>query len=144
MNFKIKTPLKKDFKTVFAGFDQQLFEFLLPPKSVAKLIAFGGSKKGDIVHIGFLLPYKAEWISEITHDEQNENECIFIDEGMQLPFGLKTWTHKHIVRKEGNGSVIVDDITFTCANQLLTLLFYPIWYMAFSGRKKQYKKYFEG
>ncbi len=142
MNFKITTSISKDYQAVFAGFDQKLFEFLLPPKAMARLVQFDGSKKGDIVHIQFLLPYKAEWISEITHDESNDSMCMFIDEGKKLPFGLKTWQHRHIVKKDGNNCLIIDDISFSYANKFLDILFFPFLYFSFLPRKKQYRQYF--
>jgi len=143
MNFKITTPIRKDYQSVFAAFDQKLFEFLLPPKAMASLVQFGGSRKGDIVHIQFSLPYKAEWISEITHDECNDTACMFIDEGKKLPFGLKTWKHRHIVKKDGDHCLIIDDISFSYANKFLDALFFPLLYLSFLPRKKQYQQYFE-
>ncbi|MFK7900136.1 MAG: hypothetical protein AB8B61_05195 [Cyclobacteriaceae bacterium] len=143
MNFTLSTPIVKDFKEVFNQFDQELFEFLLPPKKVAQLIEFGGSQKGAIVHIQFLVPFKTEWISEITEDKQRETECYFIDVGRKLPFGLKYWTHKHIVKKEGDQAIIVDDITYGYNNKVLDILFYPFWYLSFLPRKKQYRQFFE-
>jgi len=124
-------------------FDRQLFEALLPANASTEIVAFTGSKKGNKVHLRFLKPIKADWISLITEDGQNEQEAWFIDEGAQLPFPLKYWQHKHIVRKiSEQTSMIIDDITFKGPNWLVTLLMYPGIYLGFAPRKKLYKAYF--
>ena len=91
MNITLRSTVKADLNTVYTRFDADLFRYLLPPG--AELIAFGGSRKGDLVHLK--LPVAGEWLSEITEDGQTEDMCYFIDEGRTLPFPLKTWTHKH-------------------------------------------------
>ena len=62
MNITLKTKVSRDLKVVYNRFDHDLFKYLLPPG--AQLIEFGGSKKGDFVHLK--LPVAGEWISEIT------------------------------------------------------------------------------
>jgi ligand-binding SRPBCC domain-containing protein len=107
-------------------------------------VTFTGSKKGDKVHLRFLSPIKAEWISEITEDGENEKEAYFIDEGVKLPFPLSSWKHKHVVRKiTENSSYIIDDMTFEGINSFFTLFLYPALYIAFYPRKSIYKSYFK-
>lgn len=142
MRFKIVTPILKDYKEVFAQFDEQLFRFLTPDEKQMKLVKFGGSTVNDEIHIQFLKPMKGEWISVITEVEENDKECFFVDEGKKLPFGLKKWKHRHIVKKEGNGCVIVDDIYFSFGFWLIDFFAFPGLYLAFAPRKKLYKKYF--
>ncbi len=143
MKLKLQSKVTGEFKTVFDAFDKELFKYLLPPN--AELIQFDGSKVGDIVHLSFGFPINAEWVSEITKVHCEENQCYFVDEGKKLPFGLKHWQHKHIVRREeaSNCSLIEDDIEFSTGKPLLDKLIYPFLYLAFSPRKRQYRSYFK-
>ena len=144
MNIQMKTQVRGNYKSVMARFDRSLFEALKPQHGEMEIIAFTGSKKGDRVHLRFLSPIKAEWISEIVVDGENDQEAYFIDEGTTLPFPLRYWRHKHIVRKITEDSCwIIDDMTFKGPNFLITLLMYPAIYLGFYPRKKIYKEYFK-
>lgn len=144
MNVTLRAPVKGNYKKVMAAFDRELFEALKPPQGEMEIVEFTGSKKGDRVHMKFISPIKAEWISNITEDGENEKEAWFVDEGVTLPWPLKTWKHKHIVEKvDEENSVIIDDMTFTGRNGLLTLLLYPAIFIAFYPRKKIYVAYFD-
>jgi hypothetical protein len=138
MNITLKTKVKAQLGAVYNRFDAALFTYLLPPG--AQLIAFGGSKKGDIVHLK--LPLAGEWISEITEDGTSETRCYFIDEGRTLPFPLKEWRHKHILHRSGNQTIIEDNMTFSSGNRLVDVLIYPFLFLAFLPRTWQYKTYF--
>lgn len=143
MNLILKTKVNGNYKDIINKFDLDLFEALAPPGPKIEIVKFTGSKKGDRVHIRFLSPIKTEWISDITADEINESEAFFIDEGVKLPFPLKHWKHKHIVRKiDENNSEIIDDITYKGANGLLTLLMYPAMFIGFFPRKRIYQNIF--
>ena len=143
MNIKIKTTVKGNYRAIMARFDRDLFEALAPNQGEMEIVEFTGSKRGDRVHIRFLKPVKAEWVSVITDDDVNEEEAWFTDEGVQLPFPLKFWKHQHIVRKiTADSSEIIDDITFRGPNGLVTLLMYPFIFLGFYPRKKIYRRYF--
>lgn len=124
-------------------FDRDLFEALKPKGATMEIVKFTGSKKGDLVHIRFVRPFKAEWISKITEHGSDGKEAYFVDEGEVLPFPLKKWKHVHRVEKlDEENSIIVDDITFSSNNKLLDLFLYPMMYIGFKPRNKVYKKYF--
>lgn len=144
MNVTLRSPVKGNYKKVMAAFDQDLFEALKPPVGELEVVSFTGSQKGDKVHLRFHKPIKAEWISDITEDQITENKAWFIDEGTTLPWPLATWRHRHIVEKvDEEHSMIVDDMTFTGRNGLLTLLLYPAIFIGFYPRKNIYKRYFD-
>lgn len=127
---------------VFNSFDKNLFSYLLPPGATIK--RFDGSRPGDIVHLQFSFPLKAEWISEITQEYIGDNICYFIDYGVRLPFGIKHWRHVHYVHRDTEeASIIEDDMEFRTSNFILDFLMYPFLYLAFLPRKRQYQKYFE-
>ncbi|MCB0562108.1 MAG: hypothetical protein H6573_10700 [Lewinellaceae bacterium] len=143
MNIKLQTAVRGNFKEIMARFDRDLFEALAPRQPKMEIVEFTGSKKGDRVHIRFLQPLKVDWVSVITEDEINNAEAYFIDEGVQLPFPLSFWKHKHIVRKiTEDTSFIIDDITFRGPNRLLSLLMYPAIFLGFYPRKRIYRRYF--
>lgn len=144
MNIRFETKVKGHYKKVMQQFDRQLFEALKPKQGKMEIVEFTGSKKGDRVHIRFVQPIRAEWISIITEDGENEKEAYFIDEGTTLPYPLAYWQHKHIVRKiDEDHSLIIDDITFKAKNRLLTNLMYPAIYLGFAPREKIYQEYFK-
>ena len=143
MNIVLKSPVKGNYKSVMAGFDQDLFEALKPPVGEMEIVEFTGSQKGDKVHLRFLSPIKAEWVSDIVEDQVTDERAWFVDVGVQLPWPLATWTHKHIVEKvDDHNSMIIDDISFTGSNFILSLLLFPAIFMGFYPRKKIYQEYF--
>ncbi|NRA49054.1 MAG: hypothetical protein HRU12_07955 [Phaeodactylibacter sp.] len=95
------------------------------------------------MHLRFLSPIKADWISLITDDGWDERQAYFVDEGDTLPFPLRYWRHRHIVEKvTEETSRIIDDITFEGPNFLITLLMYPAIFIGFAPRKRIYQAYF--
>lgn len=144
MNLILKTPVKGNYKNVMAAFDRSLFEALKPPIGEMEIVAFTGSKKGDKVHLKFHSPIKADWISDIVEDGMNDQRAWFVDVGTKLPWPLKTWNHKHIVEKiDDENSLIIDDITFTGSNPILSLFLFPAIFLGFYPRKKIYRNYFK-
>lgn len=139
MNIVLRSKVNVELTEVFKRFDEQLFKYLLPPG--AQLIEFGGSKKGNIVHLK--LPLAGEWVSEITEDGAPDDTCYFIDEGRKLPFPLKKWRHKHILLRAGKTTIIEDNMSFSTGSLLMDILFYPVLYLSFLPRIWQYKRYFK-
>lgn len=134
----------KHFKTIWDQFDNTLLEQANPPWVSAELLRYDGNQEGDEVHLEInLILLKQKWISVITHYQEDEQGYEFIDEGEQLPFFLKSWRHRHLIRQEGNGTEIVDDIRFSTGTWLTDLLLYPALYAQFWYRKPVYKRYFE-
>ena len=143
MRLTLKTWVSGEYRDVFSKFDRHLFEFLLPGAGDVDLIEFGGSEVGNIVHLRFGSPLRGEWISEITERQIDEEEACFVDVGKVLPFGLRNWRHRHIVRRiDDDHSLIVDDIEYGFSNSILTAILFPVVYLAFYPRKHQYRKYF--
>lgn len=144
MRIKVVTAVKASLKAVKEGFTGELFLKLNPPFPPVKLIQFDGSKKGDKVELelNFLL-FKQRWVSEITEDGEDSNQWYFIDEGTGLPFFLKRWKHRHVVKKLKTGSIIVDDICYSTGSIITDFIFYPLLFGQFLYRKPVYKKTFQ-
>lgn len=87
--------------------------------------------------MGFI---KQQWLNEITEVVEEDEESFFVDEGRTLPFPLKAWRHKHLIRKSGTHVEIVDDITYSAG--WLTWLIHPVVWLQFAWRKPQYRKLF--
>ena len=138
MRILLKSKVNSPIDKVNDHFDEGLFKYLLPPG--AELIHYGGSSKGDIVHLK--LPVVGTWKSEITDHGRNNGSIYFVDEGIKLPFPLTRWKHKHILHQIDNQAIIEDNIEFSTGLVLSDALVYPFLYLAFAPRIKQYKKYF--
>lgn len=143
MQIILRTKVPGYYTEIMQAFDRNLFEALKPKGAKMEIVEFTGSKKGDTVHLRFLFPFKMEWISKITEDAVSPEEAYFIDVGTKLPPGLNSWKHRHVVKNiDSKQSWIIDDIQYRGVNRLLTILLYPILYLAFYPRKKIYRAYF--
>jgi ligand-binding SRPBCC domain-containing protein len=144
MNLLFTTEVEAPLAQVKAGFTQELFLALSPPFPRARLLAFGGCKTGDRVALqldfGF---FKLDWESLITDHSCSSGEWSFVDEGVRLPFFLKSWTHRHVVIEKDQGSLIIDDIEYASGNKVMTLLNYPLLWLMFWYRKPIYKRWFK-
>lgn len=144
MKFEIRTKVNGNYKNVMDKFDIDLFKALKPPVGRMEIVEFTGSKTGDKVHLKFLSPIKAEWISDIVEDSIDNEKAYFIDIGSKLPPGLIFWRHKHIVENTSeNTATIVDAIFYYGSNKIIEALLFPILYSSFLLRKPIYKKYFK-
>jgi ligand-binding SRPBCC domain-containing protein len=104
---------------------------------------FTGSKKGDQVILKFTLPTRFTWQSDIIEDGHDDNRAWFVDVGTILPWPLKTWRHEHIIEHiSPNRSRIVDLMSYSCSNAVLTAMIRPFLFGAFYPRKRIYQKYF--
>ncbi len=143
MRLILKTPVQGYYIDIMERFDIDLFKSLKPIGAKMTVTQFTGSKTGDIVALQFTSPVKATWVSKIIDHGQDEDTAYFIDEGDQLPFPLKSWTHRHIVeRVDDDNSIIIDDITYSTGIRFIDFLIYPIMYLAFYPRKSGYRSYF--
>lgn len=143
MKINLSTKVNQDYLSVKNGFDETLFTKLSPPFPPVKLARFDGSEVGDLVslELNFLL-FKQLWTSEITESQTDEKEYFFVDEGIKLPFFLKKWRHTHRIIKEGNQTIIRDEVEFSAPFSLATAFLYPAIYLQFLYRKPIYKRIF--
>lgn len=142
MNLVFSSPLKKNYLEIRNSFNKELFEFLAPPAMSLQVIRFDGCEKDNIVEI--ILNKMTRWVSLITYAETSNEAWYFIDEGIQLPWPLKSWKHCHRVMKVSeNESVIEDNINYKCTSILLEILIYPFLYLSFALRPKRYQEFFE-
>lgn len=144
-NLYFECPVQESMEQVKERFDLELFKALKPPLVNLKVTRFDGCNKGDEVHLSifFGIPlFQVKWVSSITESYEDDENWYFIDEGVLLPFPLKKWRHKHIVKKVGSSSLIVDDISFSSNNRVLNFMLKPLLKLQFSGRYAIYQKIF--
>jgi ligand-binding SRPBCC domain-containing protein len=143
MKLIIKTHVQQSYQQVWAGFTEDLFTKLSPPFPPVKVIQFDGCKKGDIVELELnFLFFKQRWRSLITDQQTTDTEIFFLDEGVKLPFFLTFWRHQHRIIKNGNDTIIADEIGFRTPTLLTDYFFYPLLWAQFAYRKPIYRKYF--
>ena len=138
MKIKITTPIKRNYREVFALFNLQLFEALKPPVVNLKVERFDGCKKGDEVHLKVA---GQRWVSHITDYVENEDEIYFIDRGVIIPPPIKSWLHIHRIERSGENSCnVIDDIEYSTGNAFIDKLIYPALCAMFAMRKPIYKR----
>lgn len=143
MKLKIQTSVEKNYLQVWEGFTEDLFNQLSPPFPPVKVMQFDGCHKGDTVELelNFLL-FKQRWKSLITDQQSTNTEIFFLDEGVKLPFFLAFWKHRHRIIKNGDSTIIADEIEFRTPTLLTNYLFYPLLWLQFAYRKPIYRKVF--
>jgi len=144
MKLTIETKVEENYLKVKEGFTESLFTRLSPPFPPVKLLRFDGSSKGDLVslELNFLL-FRQKWTSQITEEKTDEKEFYFVDSGVELPFFLKSWNHKHRIIRSGNDTIIRDEIEYSAPLGLLSLFLYPAMLFQFAYRIPIYKKVFK-
>lgn len=143
MRILIETKVERNAAEVFEGFNRQLFEYLMPPSFLAAADLYEGDDPGCLVRVRFKWPFTSVMEVEIVERQLHTGESFFVDEGRELPFPLKKWRHKHMVKWAGEAqSIIVDDIQFDSGRNWVNFLMYPFLYTAFYLRKPKYQSYF--
>ena len=143
MKIKISTKVEQDLANVKDGFNERLFINLSPAYPKVELNRYDGCEQGNIVSLSLNFGlFKQEWVSEIISQTNSENMFEFIDVGRKLPFFIKKWKHKHIIKRVGSGSMIVDDIEYSAPFLLLSYVLFPLFYFQFLYRKPIYRKWF--
>ena len=143
MKIIIKSPVPLPPEQVWEGFNLELLKKLTPGIVQLKADVFEGTQPGcrfemRVGAFGVL----QEWKGLVTQAGQTPGSYWFVDEGVKLPWPLKTWKHLHAVRKSANGSVIYDLIQFSCRPKWLNPLIFCFLFPLFSVRKRKYLESF--
>ncbi|MGB3617714.1 MAG: hypothetical protein WBA12_06315 [Catalinimonas sp.] len=146
MRLNVCTTVSESLPEVAARFDQRLFEHLSPPFPSVRIVRYDGGQPGDEVHLelSFLL-FRQPWVSRITTAETTADEVCFVDEGIELPFFLGRWRHRHrMLALSGRRAAIVDEIEFEAPVRWLTPLLAPVLLGQFLARRPGYRSYYDG
>ncbi len=133
---------KVDFKIVNKAFNDINFVKFLTSFQPVKIINWSGIEDDKMA---FFKLWFLGWNNfKVKHSNyiKNKNELSFIDEGVELPLGLKSWHHKHIVEKKGNGTIIIDSLTIEHTNSLIGYILLPMFISPIIIRKILYRIYF--
>lgn len=143
MKIYLQTPVKGSVPEVFSKFNKDLFVTLKPPLVNVELVKFDGCRRGDEFHL-LIRPVVGtqEWKGKVTEDYLSDSESYFIDEGVQLPFPLSKWRHKHLIKKIDAQTFIIDDIEFETSPKFLGPLVYPFLLAMFKFRVPIYQRIF--
>jgi len=140
--FTVSCQVTGSMPYVWSIFDKDLLAKLAPPFPIARVIRFDGCKAHDqvIIELDFLI-YKTRWTSEITSYIGDATSHVFVDEGIIVPFGIKTWRHEHRIEVNNKTqSVIIDKIHFQTRYILLDWLLFPLIWGMIAYRIPLYKK----
>jgi ligand-binding SRPBCC domain-containing protein len=143
MKLKFENEVTYPFEFVVAHVGKEMFLAMNPPWSGIEVQRFDGVKVSDEVHLKIKLgPVEIPWISKIVLSELKELEFQFIDIGVKMLPGMKSWHHQHIFRKiDENKTLIIDDVKFESGNFLLDLFFRNIMTIQFLYRRYAYSKF---
>lgn len=144
IHVRIATEVGADLAAVHSAFTRTLLEKLNPPFPSAKLLRYDGEQPGDEVWIElhFIL-FKQVWKSVIAEQHQTEQAIYFVDKGVQLPFFLSSWQHKHLLESlPGGGTLVVDELRFTTPFWLPAFLAKPLFAGLMLYRRPIYKRVF--
>jgi ligand-binding SRPBCC domain-containing protein len=143
-NVKIKTRVKGQPKEILKRFTQELFLKTCPPLMTLEINRYDGNNLNDEIHLvsSFLGQYQF-WLTRIVDRQIKEHRAYFTDKAVEMPFPFTYWKHVHAVEKiDDEYCYIIDDITYSCSNKLLTLTSYPIVYFMMFYRRPIYVDYF--
>ncbi|MCS6832331.1 MAG: hypothetical protein NZ521_02050 [Flammeovirgaceae bacterium] len=138
--FSIATKVNSPLQVVWKKFDRNLLEQLRPLFPKTRILHF--DEKFVSLELDFVL-FKQQWVSLITERLEEIDKCYFVDKGVQVPFFLKHWHHKHLLLSTESGTLIVDEITYEARRAWLDGIIYPLLYLQFWMRKPIYRRYFQ-
>lgn len=128
-------------QAAYSVFTDRLLAALSPPfvKPVTQL--YEGNRPGHQLRFSLHTPLGTQtWTGKVTEEQISETEIYFVDEGLEMPFGLIYWRHKHRLLKTVEGTRIRDEVQFRTKNSLLSVLLFPVLWFQFLYRKPMYAK----
>ncbi|MBI45655.1 MAG: hypothetical protein CMG66_05790 [Candidatus Marinimicrobia bacterium] len=144
MNFYQEVKIKTStFDNIVKNFhDIRLVQFLTYLQPI-KIIHWGGIENNKIA---FFKLWFLGWRNfKVTHTnyKKKSNQLSFIDKGIELPLGLKSWSHKHTIKKNQSDVLIIDSLNIKHSNKLFGYILYPILIFPIIIRIFLYKIYFK-
>lgn len=143
MHLKFENTVLFQYEFVVSQIGREMFVALNPPWSTMELLQFDGTKVSDEVHLDLKLGFTSvPWVSKIVQSVLTDKEFNFIDIGVKMLPGMKSWHHHHIFRKvDENKTLIIDDVNFKSGNYFLDLFYRNIIMLQFYYRKYAYSNF---
>ncbi len=141
--FEFRCQVSAAMPAVWKKFTAELLAKLSPPYPIARIIRFDGCQANDQVHLTLdFLIYQTDWTSRITSYQFDGDSHVFVDEGIQVPFGIQHWRHEHRIETyPSGGTMIIDKIQFQTQYKLLDWLLFPFIWGMIAYRMPLYKKH---
>ena len=130
-----------DMKKVKGEFNNILFLKHLTKLLPVKIIEWDGTYDGAKAHLAFWFFGWRDFIVNHRENIEDDVKFSFVDEGISLPFYLKSWRHIHGAYKERDLIIIKDEVNFTTDSKFLDLILFPMLVMPIIIRKILYKTY---
>ena len=142
MKFVVESKIRDvNIQDVYSVFDFRLLAALSPPMMKPEAKLYEGNKHGDQLHFLIRTPIgRFPWKGKVTEENISENEIYFVDEGIEMAFGMRAWKHKHRLIKTNEGTLIRDEVFFDTKNPVLKYVLLPGVWMQFLYRKPLYEK----
>ena len=143
MKYLIEIPVDSSLEIIKQSFNRELFTALKPPFVSLRILRYDGNSEGNEIHLQIKSMFLVQnWVSVISREWKNDHEWGFEDVGKVLPFFLKSWKHKHIVRKSEKGSVIVEDVWYEPKQKWMSVFVRFFVYLQFKPRPRVYRRWF--
>ena len=130
-------------KEIEKNFQEPFFIKFLTSGQPVKILKWDGIKNNMEAEFKIWL-FKWHKMSVIHSDFKSSKESFnFKDNGITLPFGIKSWLHIHSVFKKNKKIVIRDELNFKHKSKFLGIFIYPIMVFPIAIRKILYPLYFK-
>ena len=144
MKYRQKVTIKDiDYLNVVSAFHDISFVKYLIQCQPVKLIFWDGIYNNNKAHFKFWFLVWHDFKVKHQLFSCDSDSLIFEDIGIELPMGMSSWKHKHIVKKNVNDIVIKDEIVFKHKSKFFGILLYPIFIFPILLRKILYNQYFQ-
>ena len=143
MRFVVRTSVAIGPDTVFPVFGQKAFVESLAPRLMGLEVVRIGLQLGDEIEVQFRgLGPRGPWVSRIESLDRGPDGIWFVDRSIQLPWPFALFKHRHGFVRQGTGTMLVDDVTFTTAPAILVIAVGPALRWSFGLRRAVYRRRF--
>lgn len=143
MQFTLRTRVGQPVEAVFPVFGEAAFVESLAPRLMGLQVTRIGLQLGDEIEVRFTgLGPRGPWISRIDSMEKSEPAIWFVDRSIELPWPFSAFHHRHGFVRDGRGTMLVDNPTFSVSPGILGIFVYPLLRLSFGMRRSVYRKRF--
>jgi ligand-binding SRPBCC domain-containing protein len=143
VQFTLRTRVAQPVEAVFPVFGEAAFVESLAPRFMGLRVTKIGLKLGDEIQVQFTrLGPRGPWVSRIDSMEQGEPAIWFVDRSIELPWPFSAFHHRHGFVRDGTGTLLVDNPTFSVSPGILGIFVYPVLRLSFGMRRGVYRKRF--
>jgi ligand-binding SRPBCC domain-containing protein len=143
VQFTLRTRVAQPVEAVFPVFGEAAFVETLAPRFMGLRVTKIGLQLGDEIQVQFTrLGPRGPWVSRIDSMEKGEPAIWFVDRSVELPWPFSAFHHRHGFVRDGTGTLLVDNPTFSVSPRILGIFVYPLLRLSFGMRVGVYRKRF--